>query len=55
MKLTLVSVYAQGRKTYTFVHLPVKAGKTIAPPALINKLLAKLGVYQRGVTYTIGA
>jgi hypothetical protein len=53
MKLTLVSVYSNGRKTTRFVMCPTVNGKTVCPANVMNDMLSVLGV-QSGDTYSIG-
>jgi hypothetical protein len=52
-KLTLVSVYANGRRYSLFVQAVFQNGKAIVSEKLIEKMLFRIGVIERGMTYSI--
>jgi hypothetical protein len=57
LKLTAVTIKANGRKTQCFVQGlctdPVN-GTTVVPYSVIQQELERLGVNKRGATYSIG-
>ena len=55
MKLTLVSVYCNGKTVSAFVQCAVQNDKTILDEANLNNLLKQVGANERGVTYSIGS
>ena len=55
MKLTLVSVYCNGKTVSAFVPCPIQNGKTVLDEATLNCLLKQIGADKRGITYSVGA
>jgi hypothetical protein len=53
-KLTLVSVVVNGRCFSIFVNAKYENGKAFVCEHLVNAMLRKLGVTERGVTFCIG-
>lgn len=52
-KLTLVSVYANGRRFSIFVNAVYENGKAMVSQALINAMLQRINVCERGMTYSV--
>jgi hypothetical protein len=52
-KLTLVSVYANGRRLSLFVNALYENGKAVVSQNLIEKMLRKMGICERGMTFSI--
>lgn len=53
-KLTLISVVVNGRCFSIFVNAKYENGKAFVCEHLVNAMLRKLGVTERGVTFCIG-
>jgi len=52
-KLTLVSVSANGRRFSLFVQAVFQNGKAVVSEKLIEKMLIRIGVIERGMTFSI--
>jgi len=54
LKLTMVSIYCNGKTITVFAQLPILDGKAVASLDLIHAMLSDLGCNGRGVTFSIG-
>ena len=52
-KLTLVSVSANGRRVSLFVQAVFQNGKAVVSEKLLENMTRRLGVTERGATYSI--
>jgi len=54
MKLTLISVYSNGRRASKFVMAQIINGKAVVSTEIVNSMLSSIGCVARGQTYSIG-
>lgn len=52
-KLTMVSVYANGKRKTMFISLPTLDGKPVLTDNILNTHFSELNI-RRGDTYTVG-
>jgi hypothetical protein len=53
-KLTLVSIYCNGRRSQKFIECPVINGKSVISTEVLQQLQREVGADYRGVTYCLG-